>query len=139
MRSDRLTKLADYLEQNVRDEWFNLQVWGDPGFERMECGTMGCAIGFYCTAFPDEGLVLRPIACGLGHQQLIVTTPDAMLPHWMIASDHSFKIIATHFGITYEQAIDLFSASRYSIGSRENVIMRIRRFVNTNRRSIHED
>lgn len=59
MRTDRLTRLADYLENEVAKmppERWDMWAWG----EERECGTVGCAMGHACSIpeFREAGLRL---------------------------------------------------------------------------------
>ena len=48
----RLLKLADFLEKEVKPNWFNLNRWADYGWKEKECGTTACAVG-WATAIPS--------------------------------------------------------------------------------------
>ena len=56
----KLLKLADFLEQKVKDSWFDLGTWGDKGFPKKECGATACAAGWATVCFPRSGLTLLP-------------------------------------------------------------------------------
>ena len=56
MNTERLLKLASALEQVVKPEHFHLRTWASAGFDTLECGSVACAVGWYATLFPNEGL-----------------------------------------------------------------------------------
>ena len=54
----RLRKLADFLESEVKEKWFDMRVIADHGFDVKECGTAACCLGWTPTAFPRSGIEL---------------------------------------------------------------------------------
>ena len=57
---ERLTILADFLENKVKPNYFDLGHWATPGFTEQKCGTTACAAGWATVAFPGQGLKLVP-------------------------------------------------------------------------------
>ena len=58
IHKDRLLKLADYLENKVKDEWLNMYSWASKGFKTKTCGSTACALGWATVVFPED-LVLH--------------------------------------------------------------------------------
>lgn len=56
MRSDRLLKLADFLETKVDPKRFNLKYWATTDYMPQSCGTTACAMGWATVCFPRSGL-----------------------------------------------------------------------------------
>lgn len=56
MRKDRLLKLSEFLATKTfsESERFSLVDW----YNKDECGTVGCAIGWATTLFNNEGFTL---------------------------------------------------------------------------------
>jgi len=101
MRTDRLEKLADYLENHVKDEWFDITRFASPGFAEKKCGTVGCAIGFYCTQFPEEGLRIAKIP----GSTFITVCEVGEVPDYRASA---ISCVSRHFDITREQTKELF-------------------------------
>ena len=43
---EKLLKLAKFLEEYVKDDWFNLDTWSTEGFQKEQCGSVACALGW---------------------------------------------------------------------------------------------
>jgi len=56
MNADKLLKLADGLENYVKDEWWNFSSFWQPGFPEQVCGTAACAIGWAPALMDDPRL-----------------------------------------------------------------------------------
>ena len=58
MRKDRLKKMADFLETQVKSKWFNLRIVASRGFSNRECGSAACVMGWTPAVFPNSGAEL---------------------------------------------------------------------------------
>jgi hypothetical protein len=56
MNKEKLLKLADGLENYVKDEWWNFSKFWQPGFPEQVCGTAACAIGWAPALMDDPRL-----------------------------------------------------------------------------------
>jgi len=56
MRSDLLLKLADGLENYVKDEWWTYTYTFTDGFDKQKCGSLACAIGWSVPLMGDPRL-----------------------------------------------------------------------------------
>ena len=124
MRLDRLTRLADFLEEEVPDKQFTLTSWFYGDFESRDCGTAACALGWSTVLFRKEGVRRYVDSHGFVH----VWFGDAL----------GYDAGAALFGISYNQSNFLFSPARYEQlpfvrPTRRDVIARIREFVADNR------
>ncbi len=80
------------------------------------CGSSACAVGWYCIANPDVGMIWK--------------------------SPHSFDNIGEHFGITGDEALRLFDPEKYdaeyAISDGEEAIVTPRHVINRIREMIGE-
>ena len=108
----RLTKLLDFLA-HVPDERFDLSHWRnnskddrpsyyavDDDALRTGCGTTGCAVGWACTIpeFKEAGLSYVNSTINYG-------------------SLKSFQAVAEFFGVSYTEAVYLFSQVSYKVNA----------------------
>lgn len=122
MRTDLLLTLAKFL-RNLPPSRFDIQRWRCRGAGEnskfvedadleTDCGTRACAIGWACTIpeFKELGLDFKPWTDGLDDGE------SAMFgePHF----NHSFgfEASALFFGISFGDAIELFSDESYPSG-----------------------
>ena len=110
----KLAKLADFLENEVKPEWFYLGTWASAGFAERKCGTTACAAGWATVAFPNQGFELKTEA---------ITYKGYT----------SIEAVAAFFDINLHAAQFLFLPSHYLLGKREkkHVVQRIRTLVRT--------
>ena len=109
---DRLITLGDFLV-TVPDERFDLESWRNNGQEdtfhdydiddealKMDCGTTGCAVGWACTIpeFKEAGLSYVNSTINYG-------------------SLKSFQAVAEFFGVSYTEAVYLFSQVSYKVNA----------------------
>lgn len=115
---EKLTLTADHLEQNVRDDEFNI------GICKSSCGTVGCAIGHASDIprFKDMGLGLI----------LLEDTSDELNLFPCFEGSCCKWAIKLFYGLGIEEVKWLFYAESYGPGldrelpTRANVIARIR-------------
>lgn len=123
IRKDRLQKAIEAVK-NTDDAHWNMATW-----MRFKdgCNTVGCAIGSYCVQNPGCGLILLPQDHGYSKP--------------VIADKDNFDAVAEHFGISYQDAYELFDPEHYMTDedddlnftvSREMVIHRLEQFINDN-------
>ena len=120
MRTDRLLKLADFLENVVPDDQFNIDHWTSvkPKGDHLTvgCGTAGCAIGWCPTIWPDDWeLSSVGSPCLRGHRD------------WGWAEES----IKDFFGLTGQKIDHLFYRESYAVPevTRHDVAARIRETV----------
>ena len=120
----KLLKLADFLENEVKDSWFALSSWATKGFTKKECGTTACAAGWATVCFPKSGLRLQPIGDVVGlneshesQEMTIMGGPPA---------------VRKFFGIDIDTYRHLFDQDSYPAGrdGRKNVVKRLREVAN---------
>lgn len=114
---DRLTKLANFLEEYVQDDWFNLDDWATPGFTEKECGTVACAVGWAPACFPNSGFEL---------------TPHPQYPYPKFEDLVGIAAAECFFDIDAKSAVYLFMSYSYpreENTTKEEVVERIRTFV----------
>lgn len=118
MEKARLLKLAKFLREYVKSNWFNLSVWAEDGFVEKKCGTAACALGWAPSCFPRSGLKL------MGKYNLIPEYNG----HDGIEAGEAF------FGLSSGEARYLFDPTCYpkSHRGRLYVAKRIESFVKTN-------
>ena len=128
--TEKLLKLAAFLETEVEDDWFDLKKWATAGFPEKVCGTVACAMGWATVCFPDQGLTLVP------HKG----QPHLLRPCFCLGGIEYLDLDAAvrFFGIPYQEACWLFFSSCYPMRgmdqdkqeiSRTEVIERIREYV----------
>ena len=114
MNKSRLLTLADFLENEVKDDWFSLGTWASPGFTEHQCGSTACAAGWATACFPDSGFTLVPIH------------PDkdmGSVPQY--EEEEGSDAAAAFFEITDPECVALF----YKDGDKRDVIERLRKFA----------
>jgi len=125
-RADKmLTKLADFLENDIKDNVFDLGVFwydeddddggslvGDGGYN---CGTTACACGWAAVSPKFRGLTATG-AASIYHEK---------------SDTYEFTAAGNYFNITTEQALYLFDPNYYSYHrrGRKSVVNRIRKFI----------
>jgi hypothetical protein len=105
MNKRRLLKLAKLLDADAVNETgvkFDLGCWG----VKVDCGTQACAVGLACLsgAFKKEGLRYKIDSWhgGFGNN---------LIPRFKKLKD--WEAVEKFFGISDQQAVNLFSASAY--------------------------
>jgi hypothetical protein len=118
MRKDRLLKLANFLEHNVKPHWFDLDIIASPGFEEKECGSAACAMGWIPSAFPRSKASVRKASLTTGYE-------------FVYKNSVNCSGAAKFFGITIEHAEYLFWPDCYpeKRQGRMEVVKRIRKYV----------
>ena len=118
----KLFKLADFLEHEVEDSWFDMDWWAAEGFPEKKCGTTACAAGWATVCFPDSGLYLE------GAEELGIRYK---YENGRVIS--GMEAAAVFFGINITIAEYMFNPSRYldSNSSRRAVIKRLREVANS--------
>lgn len=110
IRFDRLRKVIEAVEA-APEERFDMETWS--------CGTTACAIGHYCLANRHAELWLDLDFTGIG------------IP--MLGTLDSYRAVEALFGISCDQAEEIFSPLKYTSGARRShVIARIRQFIADN-------
>ena len=106
MNTERLLRLADFLEFRVPAPKFDMRTWltvgGKPDELYEECGTSACAAGWACALFKDEGLVFE-WGPGLEDGQKWYMPAYGELGGSMALEEF--------FGISYRVSIDLFGTT----------------------------
>lgn len=117
----RLRKLAGFLDHDIKDDWFDLNVIADPGFDKRKCGTAACAIGWTPSCFPRSGIELRAVEPAFAG--------DCDLEVWFKGLE-GFAAAESFYGLDDGEACFLFEPSEYPHGkrSRHDVAKRIRDF-----------
>lgn len=119
MNRERLLKVVEVLE-TVESEQFEMSVWTS-GLQAAhdDCGTVACAVGWYCLKRPNSGLDLKNGMPWTG-------------------SSNNWDAVQEHFDLSERDAAYLFNGARYQPDdddedwiepTREEVIDRIRAFV----------
>ncbi len=109
---EKLLKLARFLIEEVKPEWFDLSNWADKGFSQKKCGTTACAAGWATVCFPRSGLKLRSGSLGSLEYR----------------DELGFAAAMAFFGITRDEAYYLFDPVSYESphNKRRNVAKRLR-------------
>lgn len=107
--NDKLIQLADYLEDEVDDSKFRMDVWSS------ECGTAACALGWGTRIF--SGLEFVP---SKNDDIGIKFTDDNGDAH------HALSAATSCFSISHSLAGELFFEHSYDDPSKENVVERLR-------------
>ncbi len=112
-----LLDLADYLENVVEPESFDMESWATGPLD--QCNTAGCAVGWATKLFGHLGLHLAPLGGG-------------QIPAYEDCT--SWRAVSRFFWIAGEEAEYLFMGGGYDNGDEttpQQVAERIRRFVST--------
>jgi hypothetical protein len=117
MKADLLLDVVEVLK-DVPDDKFDINTFA----ERRTCGTVGCAIGHWCMARPDDPLQISDIDDA---GALISLNDDGIELDGFRAVEERFRLnnLAAHF---------LFNGAHYGsdyLPTRENVMKRITDFV----------
>lgn len=119
MNKGRLLDLIDVLENKVTDEQFDIHVFMMSNFllENGSCGTIGCAAGWYAFHRPEYFNFNGPYPC-------LKETGDL-----------GYIAMEEYFDLTYENAQQIFSPSRYwnKNVTRKDVIDRINEIMETSK------
>ncbi len=112
----RLRKLADFLETEVKRGWFDLGTFATHGFTKKECGSTACALGWTPSAFPRSGTKLARVAGVFIFKFRSLT---------------GFTAGAKFYDIGLGDSLDLFSPSFYPQGKtgKAAVVRKIRAFL----------
>ena len=113
-RNEKLTKLADLLDNLPEEKKFSMFRWGTP-----ECGTAKCAAGWAALdpEFNAQGLYL-----GRRHP-----TSDYAPAFWDL---FGYEALGRFFGLDSGAVAYLFSPGHYIVSvSRSEVALRIRKFA----------
>ena len=109
MNKKKLVLLRNYLQNKVKDENFNLKDW--------KCGTVACAVGHACN-IPQIGLKW---------------SEETQNPYYESNKPYrlylGFGAAAKVFGISYNQALNLFAPHRYIYSTKQDVIDRINQMI----------
>ena len=128
----KLLKLADFLEHEVKNLWFNLETWSSIGFTEKECGTTACAAGWATVCFPRSGLSLVPNEYHDDSLEIIFkrTRTTAELDYF-----RGQYAVEAFFDIDSGTAKYLFDPGRYPLRQRckKSVIRRLREIANNGR------
>ncbi len=119
----KLRKLADFLDNEVKDAWFDLGYWAKKGFLEKQCGTTACAAGWATVCFPKSGLTLCPrSAYHPRSEELVVSYGRA----------RGIVAVMEFFGFNGETARYLFLPSEYPHHrrGRRSVAKRLREVAN---------
>jgi hypothetical protein len=120
MKSERLLKLANFLENDVPPPRFKMDEWSDTrDFAPEVCGTAACAIGWATTipAFRIEGFT------GKQSDQANIVYPS-------YRSYESWEAVEKFFGLGKRKAEYLFDDENYpGAPTPKQVAKRIRKFV----------
>lgn len=122
-RADKmLTKLADFLENDVMDKVFDLDTFWETDDEDEDdlysCTTAACACGWAAISPKFRGLSTSPVS----YNGAIYHTKS---------NTYDLEAAGNYFNITEEQAEYLFDPRYYSDvrNGRKSVINRIRKFI----------
>jgi hypothetical protein len=131
MDAEKLLKLADGLENYVKDKWWNYGRYYDRGFPTQECGSLACAIGWSVPIMNDP--------------RLRFDKPSDRCYCYSIYLDgkndiYNETIMAQYFDIPYEDAERIFNSpssygKSYDEVTRLDVAKMIREYVEENRES----
>jgi len=119
MYRTRLKKLHDFVRDQVEDDWFDLGSWTSDAnaFQRKECGTTACLMGWAVAAFPDK-------LCWIGGV-IVFKTYSRNYTYF----EAGMKL----FGLTENQAYFLFGPESYPINCdtpRRSALKRLQWFIN---------
>ena len=120
----RLRKLADFLENEVKEKWFDMRVIADQGFDVQECGTAACCLGWTPSVFPRSGVELVRNS----------NDPDYYELELRYESLEGFAAGALFYSLTEDETEYLFEPSQYPYVNGERsltrrvVVKRIRDF-----------
>lgn len=127
MNAEKLLKLADGLENYVKDEWFSFGNWYDRNFPDQACYTVGCAWGWAPQILDDPDLKYEKDSFG-----------NYAISYKGKARVHNHEdIIAECFDIPIGDAIDIFTNPMtydkyWSEVTRLDVAAYIREYVTNN-------
>lgn len=100
MNTDRLLKLADFLENSVPPERFDMEEWGSQGFCKTDCKTAGCAAGWAGILFENEGFYLK--------------YSELNYPYPCFGKLRGFDAIEEFFGLDSYNAEEIFDITAYA-------------------------
>jgi hypothetical protein len=158
IHAKRLLKLADFL-RTVPQREFNMCEWYSRVKEGEVCKTAACAAGWACsipsfrraglrldmTIWEDEDHLGRKTKCLNGDVQFEPRTETDRRVVEEVRYENrysrerdltSLEAAQAFFGLTHEQAVDLFTPGAYGVNgkvTRKMVISRIRKLVKDNR------
>lgn len=132
MNIERLTRLRNFLRDNVKDERFNLATWAGNdkiewgGLRDLSCGTTACAMGWATTIPEFQALGLK-----------LVRQPDTISgefypPTIEFEGETHFHAAARFCGISDSEAEYLFNPSSYGDEdqtTKDEVVERITDFI----------
>lgn len=97
IRADKLLRLAEHLETQVKPRFFNMEVWA----ETEECGTVACAAGHACSIpeFRRAGF------------KIVYKSDGNLYPQYR--GRESFDAIDKFFGLTDADTDFIFSKNSY--------------------------
>lgn len=128
MNIERMTRLRNYLRDNVRDEKFNLGTWVGTvtkpwkGLQDLSCGTVACAMGHAASIpeFQAAGLSLKPTYEGSVRGTLVYNGLE------------DFDAAVAFLDIPMSVAVMLFDPESYEDGShtsRDEVVDNITEYL----------
>jgi len=127
----RLRKLADFIETQVEDKWFNMRIIADQGFDLRECGTAACCLGWTPTCFPRSGIELVRVSEDRSYDGELMYELEVRYKGM-----EGFAAGAAFYGLTMKETGYLFEPSEYPFKNetraldRQTVVDRIRKFCN---------
>ncbi len=114
--TQKLLKLADFLEHKVKSRQFDLATWGTAGFLEKECGSAACAAGWATVCFQGSGLTL--VDNYADHCDIVYRRGRKTF--------EGFEACMNFFEIDRELAEHLFDPDEYTRPGRMDVVRRLR-------------
>lgn len=118
MHADKLLRIAYFLENYVQDDWFDLEVFAEKGFEERKCGTVACVWG-WCSQIEEWRDVIRLEPCSIYEDSLNV----------VYNGKKNFRAAVDFFDIPFDHVEFLFDPNYYKNTTKQDVISRIRKYV----------
>lgn len=127
---EALEKLADGLENYVKDEWFNMRHWTTPGFHKKKCGSTACGLGWAVPLIQDPRLQFD----AFGDITLDGRNDDdhADFKGYEWSYDSNVFIAKDYFDIPIKDAADIFYSDDYPSGwnaTPQQVAAKIRDYI----------
>ena len=130
MDAEKLLRLANGLENYVRDEWWNYGKFFSLGFPTHTCGSVACAVGWSVPIMDDPRLQFKEHTYPAGYY--ITLDGNRLHPYELM--------MAKYFDIPYDDAESIFNdpdsyGKLYAEVTRNDVAAKIRKYVTDNRES----
>ena len=119
----RLLGTAEFLEDYVKDDWFDLGYWATDGFTEKKCGTTACAFGWAAVKYPRSLALFQT-------EGAITGVRLRNKPYF-----NNFLAAEMFYSISAKEARYLFSPDHYPVRKRDDrkyVANRIKNFVRDN-------